>query len=98
MRPQRENKAFISCYPGMILLGTALLEGTFGYDNLSLSLLYCSNVSILLLRKYLEGQISEFIRQCVGKVFYVILQLPFQILHSQVALMKTVYLFNVLIM
>ena len=47
--------------PKMILLGTALLEGTFGYDNLSLSLLYCSNVSIL--RKYLEGQISEFIRQ-----------------------------------
>ena len=63
--------------------------------SLSLSLLYCSNVSILFLRKYLEGQISEFIRQYVGKVFYVILQLPFQILHSQVALMKTVYLFNV---
>ena len=76
MRPQRENKAFISCYPGMILLGTALLEGTFGYDNLSLSLLYCSNVSILFLRKYLMGQISMFIRQYDGKVFYDILQLP----------------------
>ena len=86
MRPQRENKAFISCYPGMILLGTALLEGTFGYDNLScLSLLYCSNVSILFLRKYLMGQISMFIRQYDGKVFYDILQLPFfQILHGQV--------------
>ena len=95
MRPQRENKAFISCYPGMILLGTALLEGTFGYDNLSLSLLYCSSVYIL--RKYLEGQIFEFINNKLAG-FHVILLLPFRILHSHVALIKTVYLFNVISM